>query len=223
MALILSLETTTTNCSVALAQDGRILSLKEDMGRDYSHSERLHKYVAEVLKKESKKLSDLDAVAVSKGPGSYTGLRIGVSSAKGFCFAHDLPLLAVDTLTALAHQVNLENIDYIAPLLDARRMEVYSAVFNAGFDRLRETKAEILDANSFTGYLDQGKTVFIGNGSEKFREICLHDNAIFILDALPSSRDMIPLAEAQYNASHFEDTAYFEPYYLKDFMGAKKF
>ena len=218
MALILSLETTTTNCSVALARDGILLALEEDMGLDYSHSERLHSYILKVMASSSSKLADLDAVAVSKGPGSYTGLRIGVSSAKGFCFAHDIPLLAIDTLTSLANQVNLKKIDFIVPMLDARRMEVYSAVFDHHCKRLRETRAEILDQNSFEQYLTNGKTVFIGNGSEKFKEICSHPNAVFILGALPSSREMVPLAEAKYSASAFEDTAYFEPYYLKDFM-----
>lgn len=218
MALILSLETTTTNCSVALAKDGEQLILKEDMELNYSHAERLHPYVAQVLKERSLKLSDLDAVAVSKGPGSYTGLRIGVSSAKGFCFANEIPLLAIDTLTALSRQVNLENIAFIVPLMDARRMEVYSAVFDKKNGRLRETKAEILDEHSFDEYLERGKTVFMGNGVEKFQEICTHPNGIFILGALPSSREMIPLAEAKYKAGDFEDLAYFEPYYLKDFM-----
>ena len=222
MALILSLETTTTNCSVALAKDGRLLTMQEDMGRSYSHSERLHNYIARVLKEQSLTLSDLDAVAVSKGPGSYTGLRIGVSSAKGFCFANNIPLIAIDTLTALAHQVNnLDNITHIVPLLDARRMEVYSAVFNEACERLRETKAEILDEHSFAEYLENGKTLFLGSGSEKFKEICTHENALFILGALPSSREMIPLAEAKYNSGDFVDTAYFEPYYLKDFMATK--
>lgn len=221
MALILCLETTTTNCSVALAQHGKVIALKEDMSKGYSHGERLHQYVAEVLKECGYKLKDLDAVAVSKGPGSYTGLRIGVSSAKGLCFANDIPLIAVATLQSLAHQVNLEEITHIIPLLDARRMEVYSAVFNAKFEKIRETRAEIIDEHSFDSYLEEGKTVFIGNGVEKFEAICEHPNALFIWDALPSAREMAPLAENYFENNVLEDLAYFEPYYLKDFMVTK--
>ncbi len=221
MSRILCLETTTTNCSVALAQDGKVLALKEDMSNGYSHGELLHQYIAEVLKLSGYQLNDLDAIAVSKGPGSYTGLRIGVSSAKGLCFANDLPLIATETLKSLAQQVNLEEITAIVPMLDARRMEVYSAVFNASFEKIRETKAEIIDEQSFSAYLVQGKTVFIGNGVEKFKAICEHPNAHFILNALPSAREMAPLAEMAFQAQILEDLAYFEPYYLKDFMVTK--
>lgn len=221
MARILCLETTTTNCSVALAQDGKVIALKEDMSNGYSHGELLHRYIAEVLKQGKFQLNDLDAIAVSKGPGSYTGLRIGVSSAKGLCFANDLPLIATETLKSLAQQVNLEKITAIIPMLDARRMEVYSAVFNAHFEKIRETRAEIIDEQSFSDYLEQGKTVFIGNGVEKFKAICEHPNALFIQDALPSAREMAPLAEMAFQAKNLEDLAYFEPYYLKDFMVTK--
>jgi len=221
MARILCLETTTTNCSVALAQNGNVIALKEDLSDGYSHGELLHKYIAEVLKQGGCQLDDLDAIAVSKGPGSYTGLRIGVSSAKGLCFANDLPLIATETLKALAQHVNLEEITAIVPMLDARRMEVYSAVFNARFEKIRETKAEIIDEQSFVAYLEQGKIVFIGNGVEKFKAICKHPNALFIGDALPSAREMAPLAERAFQAKNMEDLAYFEPYYLKDFMVTK--
>jgi tRNA threonylcarbamoyladenosine biosynthesis protein TsaB len=221
MARILCLETTTTNCSVALAQDGNVIAIKEDLSNGYSHGELLHQYIAEVLRQGECQLSDLDAIAVSKGPGSYTGLRIGVSSAKGLCFANDLPLIATETLKALAQQVNPEEINAIIPMLDARRMEVYSAVFNSSFEKIRDTKAEIVDEQSFAAYLEQGKTVFIGNGVEKFEAICMHPNALFIGNALPSARNMATLAEMAFQDKNLEDLAYFEPYYLKDFMGTK--
>lgn len=221
MARILCLETTTTNCSVALAQDGNVIALKEDMSNGYSHGELLHKYIADVLRQCECQLCDLDAIAVSKGPGSYTGLRIGVSGAKGLCFANDLPLIATETLKSLAQQVSLEEVTAIVPMLDARRMEVYSAIFDDRFEKIRETKAEIIDEQSFAAYLERGKTVFIGDGVEKFEAICKHPNAFFIGDALPSAREMAPLAEMAFQTKNLEDLAYFEPYYLKDFMVTK--
>ncbi|MEH6407419.1 MAG: tRNA (adenosine(37)-N6)-threonylcarbamoyltransferase complex dimerization subunit type 1 TsaB [Leeuwenhoekiella sp.] len=220
MALILCLETTTTNCSVAIAKDGEVLILKEDMGLNYSHAERLHKYIAEVLKEASIDKKELNAIAVSEGPGSYTGLRIGVSSAKGLCFALDIPLIAIDTLQAMATQVSQPS-DSIIPLLDARRMEVYCAVFDSQYQKLTETKAKIVDAESFKEYLEKGITVFIGNGVEKFSEIINNPKAVFIPEALPSSKEMASLAEAKYKISDFEDVAYFEPFYLKDFLITK--
>ncbi|MDP5043943.1 MAG: tRNA (adenosine(37)-N6)-threonylcarbamoyltransferase complex dimerization subunit type 1 TsaB, partial [Leeuwenhoekiella sp.] len=141
MALILCIETTTTNCSVALANNGAVIALKEDMGLNYSHAERLHIYIQEVLEKAGVAQSALDAIAVSKGPGSYTGLRIGVSSAKGLSFALDIPLIATNTLKALAMQAKVSDATYIIPLLDARRMDVYSAIYDADFNELRGIEA----------------------------------------------------------------------------------
>ncbi|MGB3775160.1 MAG: tRNA (adenosine(37)-N6)-threonylcarbamoyltransferase complex dimerization subunit type 1 TsaB [Leeuwenhoekiella sp.] len=218
MAVLLCLETTTTNCSVALVENGQTIALKEDKSNSYSHGELLHKYIASVLSDCNYQFKDLDGIAVSKGPGSYTGLRIGVSSAKGLCFAHDLPLIAIDTLKALAKQAATEESTYIIPLLDARRMEVYSAVFDENFNKLRETRAEILEENSFSEYLQKGQTIFIGNGVEKFKSICNHENAQFVLGKLPSANEMASLAQLAYDAKEWEDVAYFEPYYLKDFM-----
>ena len=221
MATILCIETTTTNCSVALARDGEIVALEEDMGLNYSHSERLHKYIAKVLEKASIKSNEIDAIAVSKGPGSYTGLRIGVSSAKGLCYALDIPLISIDTLKALAYQA-IKKAEYIIPLLDARRMEVYSAIFSNSGERLRETQAEILTVDSFSYYLKKGKTVFIGNGVEKFAGLIENPNAVFLPEALPSAREMATLAEAKFKIQDFENVAYFEPFYLKDFLIQKK-
>lgn len=218
MALILNIETATTNCSVALGRDGQVLALKEDYNTSYSHAERLHVYIQEILKENGLDPDDLDAVAVSQGPGSYTGLRIGVAAAKGLCYSLDIPLLSVATLHSLAHQVAKEDTDFIFPLLDARRMEVYTAGFDGEKNKILEARAEILDENSFAEFLGKGKLTFIGDGVEKFEAICVHPNARFQKDSLPSAKEMVALAEEKFNAEDFEDVAYFEPFYLKDFM-----
>ena len=217
MALILCLETATTNCSVGIAKDGKILSLKEDNSRNYSHAEKLHVFINEALKESGLKIEDLDAIAISKGPGSYTGLRIGVSSAKGLCYSLDIPLISVPTLELLAHQLKGETGTIIS-MLDARRMEVYSAVYNEQGEQLRDTKAQVLEEASFKEYLESSTVHFIGNGVAKFEEICAHPNAIFHKQVFPSAAEMAEIAEMKYKKSDIEDVAYFEPYYLKDFI-----
>ena len=217
MATILCIETATTNCSVAISVAGKIVAFKEDNNNKYSHAENLHVFIEEVLAKATIQKSDLQAVAVSKGPGSYTGLRIGVSAAKGLCFALDIPLLSIPTLEALAYQV-LEKDGLIIPMLDARRMEVYSAVFSSDKKEVRKTEAQILDDSSFLEYLEKGKVYFLGDGVEKFKNICTHKNAVFIENKLPSAIQMGFLAEIKYKRNDIEDVAYFEPYYLKDFV-----
>ncbi len=217
MATILCLETATTNCSVALSINGEVRAIKEENNQKYSHAEKLHVFIDEVLKEAKVDKNGLDAIAVSKGPGSYTGLRIGISAVKGLCFALDIPLISTLTLEILAQQVKNEDC-YIISLLDARRMEVYSAVFNSEKKQIRETKAEILEENLFEDFLKVRKTIFIGDGASKFGVICNHENAVFINDAFPSSKDMATLAEAKYKISDTEDVAYFEPFYLKEFM-----
>lgn len=159
---------------------------------------------------------DLDAVAISKGPGSYTGLRIGVSAAKGLCFSLDIPLISVPTLDLLSRK--LETANYIVPMLDARRMEVYSAVFDRYYNQVRETRAEVLNEESFVEYLEKTRVHFIGNGVAKFQDICQHENAIFHKQEYPSASEMAYIAETKYKKSDIEDVAYFEPYYLKDFI-----
>ena len=217
MAVILCLETSTTNCSVAIAVDGEIIALQEDNNNKYSHAEKLHSFIDQVLAESRTLKSSLQAIAVSKGPGSYTGLRIGVSAAKGLCFAMDVPLIAVPTLEALAHQAVIEN-GYIISMLDARRLEVYAAVFSSDNNQIRETKAEILDENSYDDYLKTNKVCFIGDGVQKFKALCKHKNAVFIDNKLPSAKQIGALAELKYHKNDFEDVAYFEPYYLKDFI-----
>lgn len=217
MPNILCLETSTTNCSVAIAVDGNVKAIREENNQKFSHAEKLHVFIADVLSESGLDKKDLDAIAISKGPGSYTGLRIGVSAAKGLCFALDIPLISIPTLEVLAQHAK-GGEGYIIPLLDARRMEVYSAVFNSKKEQIRETKAEILDENSFQEYLEGGKTIFLGDGASKFKELCDHNNSVFLEGKLPSSANMALLAEAKYKISDLEDVAYFEPYYLKEFM-----
>ncbi len=216
MANILCIETATTNCSVTLSTNGSVIALREDDSKGYSHAELLHVFIEDVLRAAGMEKEDLDAIAVSKGPGSYTGLRIGVSAAKGLCFALDLPLISVSTLEVLASKVDSKGL--IVPMLDARRMEVYSAVFTSEKEKIRETVAEILTEESYKEYLDEGRVTFIGSGVDKFEAICDHPNAVFLKDEFPSAKEMAPLAMAKYKISDTEDVAYFEPYYLKDFL-----
>ncbi|WP_026914163.1 tRNA (adenosine(37)-N6)-threonylcarbamoyltransferase complex dimerization subunit type 1 TsaB [Christiangramia portivictoriae] len=217
MATILCLETATTNCSGGLSLDGKLISLKEDNTKGYSHAEKLHLFIQDVLKDSGKTLQDLDAIAISKGPGSYTGLRIGVSAAKGLCFSLNIPMISVPTLDLLAQQLKSEPGMKIA-MLDARRMEVYAAVFSEDLTQVRDTNAEILDENSFADYLQKSRVHFIGNGVAKFREIISSENAVFHEQKFPSASEMAEIAESKYKKSDTEDVAYFEPYYLKDFL-----
>lgn len=221
MSIILNIETATTNCSVAIAKNGKTLVLKEDYSQGFSHAECLHLYIDHVLKEANIEGRSLDAIAVSKGPGSYTGLRIGVSAAKGLCFALDRPLISIPTLEALSHQVTQAEEGVIVPMLDARRMEVYSAIFNTSFKQIRETEAQILDETSFSEYLSRGKVYFIGNGVEKTKGLITHENAIYIDDKLPSASTMSLLSYLKLKEDQTEDVAYFEPYYLKDFVAIK--
>ncbi len=217
---ILNIETATTNCSVSVSKEGKTIALKEDSRNGYSHAEKLHVFIDEVLAEANISKTDLNAIAVSKGPGSYTGLRIGVSAAKGLSFALDLPLISIPTLDALANQVSCEEGVIIA-MLDARRMEVYSAIYNTNHEQIRETQAQILDETSFDNHLNEGKVYFIGDGVEKTKELINHPNAIFIENKLPSAKEMSALANNKYKISDTEDVAYFEPYYLKDFVAIK--
>lgn len=220
MPTVLNLETATTNCSVSIASDGNLLAIKEHNSTGYSHSEQLHVFINEVLSEASLSINDLNAIAVSKGPGSYTGLRIGVSAAKGLCFSLDVPLISIPTLRSMAQQVK-GDYKFIIPVLDARRMEVYSAVYDGDYKEVRETRAEIVDEKSFMEFAQQGKTVVIGNGAEKCKDLLKHPNFSFDTELIPSAREMCSLSSDMFNASCFEDTAYFEPYYLKDFIGNK--
>jgi tRNA threonylcarbamoyladenosine biosynthesis protein TsaB len=227
MALILNLETATTVCSVSLGKDGQLLALKEHFG-DYSHSENLTLFIEDVLQQANLKLSDIDAIAVSKGPGSYTGLRIGVSTAKGLCYSLDKPLIASPTLKCLAHTISNSKLQIsdsalFCPMIDARRMEVYCAVYDVNNKEIKSTAAEIIDENSFVDLLKENTIYFFGDGAEKCKSVLSKNkNAIFLDDIFPSAKNMIPLSEQAFNNKQFEDIAYFEPFYLKDFVAGKK-
>jgi tRNA threonylcarbamoyladenosine biosynthesis protein TsaB len=202
LALLLNIETSTTNCSVSLSKEGETLIIKEDYSTKFSHAEFLHVFIDEIVKSANINRLDLDAIAVSKGPGSYTGLRIGVSAAKGLCYALDKPLIAVSTLESLSHQIKIDN-GVIVPMLDARRMEVYSAIFDANHHQIRVTQAQILEDGAFLEYLDKGKVYFIGTGVEKTKTLIQHKNAIFIEHKLPSANEMGKLAYDSYKKKCF--------------------
>jgi len=220
LGYILNIETATKNCSVSLAKDGKTIVLKELNNGNYSHAEKLHEFIKQVTEEAKVELTDLEAIAVSKGPGSYTGLRIGVSAAKGLCFALDIPLIAIDTLQALALSISISE-GLIIPLLDARRMEVYSAVFNSENEINRGVKAEIISEDSFSTYLNKQKVYFVGDGVEKCKGIITHENAIFVDEKLPSANEMSKLSFNKHKKNDIEDVAYFEPFYLKDFVAIK--
>lgn len=223
MPLILQIETATQTCSVALAQNGQILAYKEQTDRNI-HASQITLFIDDVLKQSRKTYQDLDAVAVSKGPGSYTGLRIGVSTAKGLCFALDIPLIAVETLQAMAKgfiercfSVNPNAL--FCPMIDARRMEVYTAIYNANMDCIQATSAKIIDEESFDKDLDTHIIYFFGDGAQKCESVLgLNPNARVLDDELNTAKDLTALALKKYNNKDFEDIAYFEPLYLKDFV-----
>jgi tRNA threonylcarbamoyladenosine biosynthesis protein TsaB len=216
MPYILNIETATKNCSVAIAKEGRTILCKEMAEQGYSHAEKLHVFIEEILREAQLTVKDLSAIAVSQGPGSYTGLRIGVSAAKGLCFALDIPLIAVDTLQVLASQVTVAE-GIIIPMIDARRMEVYSAIFNSGFEKIREVQAEIITEDSFEDI--KGTVNFVGDCNEKCKAVLTKENFVF-LDGMiyPSAKEMGSLSFDKFLNKDFVDVAYFEPYYLKDFM-----
>ncbi len=220
MSYILNIETATKNCSVSISKSGELVALEELNDGNYSHAEKLHVFIESVLKKAAISFSDLDAVSVGKGPGSYTGLRIGVSAAKGLCFGLEIPLMAIETLTILANSISVTD-GVLVPMLDARRLEVYSAVFAPDYQQIRETQAQIIDETSFVEYLNKGKVYFLGDGAEKCKEIIKHENAVFIDGKSPSTNEMARLSYEKLKKNDIEDVAYFEPYYLKDFVGTK--
>ena len=217
--MILNIETATTNCSVSIAQEGLVVAFKEIAELNYSHAEQLHVFIQEVLLEAAISLSDIKAIAVSKGPGSYTGLRIGVSAAKGLCYALNIPLIAIPTLKSLSLQCQPKAGEVVLPMLDARRMEVYISAYDHKGEELHPTEAKILEENSLSEWIaSYSKVYFIGSGAQKAFEVH-HQSNISVLDTLPSAKEMAGLSFQKYVAKDFEDVAYFEPYYLKDFMG----
>lgn len=222
MACILHIETATNVCSVAVSQNGELIFYRKET-EGPSHSSILGVYVDEAVREMRSKAIAIDAVAVSCGPGSYTGLRIGVSEAKGLCFGLNVPLIALETLKVMAYRVALEaNLDadtLLCPMLDARRMEVYDAIFGNGLVKLKDTAADIVDESTFGDVLAGHKVAFFGNGADKCKEVITNENAIFVDDIYPRAKDMIALAEEAFDSKAFVDVAYYEPFYLKEFVG----
>ena len=216
--MLLCIETSGKNCSVALFEGVQLVSIREVHTEQFSHSENLHVFIEQVLKESNLQPKAIKAIAISAGPGSYTGLRIGVATAKGLCYGWDIPLIALPTLRILAEQVTYEftDIEYIIPMIDARRMEVFTAVYSHDFSPILGERAEILTESTFDTYLNKGKTIFLGDGITKFQAICKHKNAYFWENKFPSAKQMGRLALEKYQAQAFEDIAYFEPFYLKE-------
>lgn len=217
----MNIETATTNCSVSIAKDGRMIALREANNASYSHAEDLHHFIKEALEEASISTTDLDAIAVSKGPGSYTGLRIGVSAAKGLCFALDVPLIGISTLESMVSQLKIKE-GIVIPVLDARRVEVYSAVFNFDYEQIRETRVEEVQPDMYDEFIQQGKVYIIGSGALKSREILKHPNFVFDDSVVPSAKEMCSLSFKEFKSKNFVNTAYFEPDYLKDFVIQQK-
>ncbi|MBN8702661.1 MAG: tRNA (adenosine(37)-N6)-threonylcarbamoyltransferase complex dimerization subunit type 1 TsaB [Bacteroidetes bacterium] len=223
MALILSLETSTTLCSVALSLDGKTIACKE-LNDGYTHAENSTLFIQDVLTIANKTLNNVDAIAVGKGPGSYTGLRIGASTAKGLCYSLKKPLIAIDSLLIMANAVSsIESDALICPMIDARRMEVYTALFSAEKKQLLETCAMIIDHSSFAEELKTQKIYFIGNGAEKCKPIFANNTNAFFIDTIyPSAKEMASIADQMFLQKKFVDAAYFEPNYVKDFYTPTK-
>ena len=222
MERIILIETSTALCSAALAENGTIVSYKESSAPK-AHASLTAVFIQEMLSEHGLTIADCDAICVSMGPGSYTGLRVGVSTAKGLCFGSGKPLMAVGTLDTLVAQVSHEvagpdsEVKYIIPMVDARRMEVYTAVFTPDGKQITETAPAIIDAGSFAEYLEEGRCIFIGDGAGKCADVITHPNASFI-QCWPKASSMLAPAAQAYKEKRFEDVAYFEPFYLKEFV-----
>ncbi len=219
MALILNIETSTEVCSVTISQNGKLLYKKETL-EGLSHSELLTVFIEELFAENSMKLNQLDAVAVSKGPGSYTGLRIGVSVAKGLCYGLEKPLISVNSLETMGTYAALNSKEEMlfCPMIDARRMEVYTALYNSKGEELKPVSAEIIEEDFLSEYLNNNKILFFGNGAEKCKTKITHKNACFDGPRKTSAQFMQKLTHEKYNKKEFEDVAYFEPFYLKNFV-----
>ena len=222
MAFLLALETTTKNCSVALFQDSNLMHLCEHNSDKYSHSENLTLFIEEVVQNTNIMLQDIDAILLSKGPGSFTGLRIGTSTAKGLCYSLDIPLVSVSTLKTMAFgMLREEDYSFYCPMIDARRMEVFAAIYDQSNNEVREVRADIVDTNIYSNFLKE-KVLFFGDGAFKCKNIIRHPNAHFVDGFFPSARYMGALGVKKFMNKEFENIAYFEPCYLKDFVVGKK-
>jgi len=221
---LLCIETATTVCSVCVTADDKILSYKE-INNGFSHAENLHVFIEDVLKEANLSIKQINAVVVSKGPGSYTGLRIGVSTAKGLCYALQIPLISIDTLQSMAYSITSTKKEdaLYCPMLDARRMEVYCAVYNANLETITPVNALVLDEKSVEIFNLNKAIYFFGDGMAKAKELLQNNNnAIFIDAVFPSAKNMATLAFTKFSKKQFEDVAYFEPFYLKEFFTTAK-
>lgn len=219
MEYILSIETATKNCSVALSLNGQTVLCKEISEDGYSHAEKLHVFIEEILREAQISVSYLKAIAVSQGPGSYTGLRIGVSAAKGLCYSLNIPLIAIDTLETLAKQLKIEK-GIILPMIDARRMECYTAFFDHNYNKMRAVESEIITELSYENI--EGEIHLLGDGAPKCESVLTDAKFIFHNELIfPSAKEMGAIAYEKYKKSDTVDVAYFEPFYLKDFMIVK--
>lgn len=219
---ILHLETSSKNCSVAISEGEKLLCLCEEVSENYKQSENLHNFVQWALEGAEITLQDLDAISLGKGPGSYTGLRIGAASAKGFCFGLQLPLIAINSMESMVYPFINQGFEYIIPLIDARRMEVYTAIYDGNSGKeISETTNLILDESSFQVF-ENKKVLFVGDGCKKAMEVLNLNNAEYKAEIYPSAEFLIKSAVKKFEQNLFEDIAYFEPFYLKDFQGVKK-
>ena len=222
MAIILALDTSTKNCSVALFNGNKIIAFKEKNSDGYTHAEKLTLFIHEVIKLANLSLKEIKAIAISRGPGSYTGLRIGTSTAKGLCYALGIPLISISTLKSMAFGMAKDQATNIyCPMIDARRMEVFSAVYDFENNEIRKIQADVVDKNTYANFLNN-EVLFFGDGALKCKEIINHKNAKFLEGVYPSAKDLGELAHTKFMNKDFEDIAYFEPFYLKDFVAGKK-
>lgn len=222
MSYILAIETSTKNCSVGIFKEADLVGFKEEISENYSHSERLTLFIEEIFKEAQIKKEQLDAVAVSQGPGSYTGLRIGTATAKGICYGLGIPLIAISTLQAMAFSMQRKEIsDLYSPMIDARRMEVYSAIYNSKNEIIRDIQADIINDMSYQSELKK-KVVFFGDNISKCEKIIKHKNARFINNIFPSVKDIGILIHERFQKEMFEDLTCFEPFYLKDFISGNQ-
>jgi tRNA threonylcarbamoyladenosine biosynthesis protein TsaB len=222
MAIIVSIDTSTSVCSAALHENGHLIASKE-LHTPQSAASQLAVQLSDLLAETAIQRKDISGIAVSSGPGSYTGLRIGTATAKGLCFGWNVPLMAIDSLSVLAYAVpSLHVSERFCPMIDARRMEVYCRLFNGSMEAVTKPEARIIDADSFAGELDKGKVLFFGDGSSKCREVLRHPNASFLDDVYPAAANMGARAFQLFQAGQYEDLALFEPFYLKEFVAKTK-
>ena len=221
MSCLLAIETSTKVCSLALSANGEVV-FERIHAEGISHASHLGVFASEAVNFAKEKNLKIDAVAVSSGPGSYTGLRIGVSEAKGLCFGFGIPLIAISTLQLLAsqaiHHLQPAVHSLYCPMIDARRMEVYAAIYDENLNEIRAVQADIVEENTYQTYLEENTVVFFGDGANKCKSVIQSSNAVFLDDVYPEAKAMIPLAEKAFIAKNFVDVAYFEPFYLKEFQ-----